>query len=61
MCWPSVNNTPAHLGLLASVAIVTVDGVQAAACSDSKQTVYTCAAGMVPMLNEVINNCYSND
>lgn len=31
VCRPSVNDTPAHFGLLFSIAVVSVDGVKAAA------------------------------
>lgn len=32
VCGPAVDNAPTHFGLFSSVAVVTVDGIQAAAC-----------------------------
>jgi len=32
VCGPTVNDTPAHFWPVASIAVVTVDGIQTAAC-----------------------------
>lgn len=38
VCGPTVDDTPAHFWPVASVAVVTVDGVKTAACLHNKQT-----------------------
>lgn len=38
VCGPPVNNTPAHLGPILLVSIVTIDGIQTASCWEERWT-----------------------